>query len=349
MTGAILASMGLLVCPCRCAVPCSHTGQGRGSEGTSSASSLRGPATRTARATPVRARSRSCACHGTAESWCEWAAILTPGIAPMRFFLLITCTVLVSVFGVPASALPPESPHIAVAANFRFALEELRTDLAVAGFRPVLSSASTGALTQQIIRGAPFDLFLAADSERPAALEAMGLTLPGSRTTYAFGRLALWAPGSELDAKILLGSAKNLRIATADPRLAPYGRAAAAVLQGLGIGNDDGLRIVTGRNVGQVFQFAASGQVHAAFVSWSQLLVWRARRGDEGSIWLIPEDLHAPIEQQAVILATSPAQQSAKRFLDFLTSPVASRKLRTLGYRPPQQAEKATSIIHQAR
>lgn len=257
----------------------------------------------------------------------KWRAILL-GIL---LLLGIPPTVVEAIVG----AVAEESLHIAVAANFRPVIEKMKIPLlSLEKIKLKISSASTGALTQQIIHGAPFDVFLAADVERPQALEAKNLILSHSRVTYALGRLVFWAPDKQHNAKSVLAE-KSVRIAFANPRLAPYGRAAMEVLDRLQLVDIPVRQKIIGRDVSQVVQFVAGGQIDGAFIALSQLHMLRKTLKLRGSTWLIPANHYQPIEQQGVILGNSRAIISSRRFMQFLTGPVAAKIMLESGYLLP--------------
>lgn len=230
----------------------------------------------------------------------------------------------------------PPAPlvRVAVASNFAPALESLTEDFESShGVELLVSIGSTGKHTVQIRRGAPFDVFLAADAEHPRALEAEGVAIAGSRFTYALGRLMLWS----LDPERVLGADslqpqerdRGATLAIANPELAPYGRAARQYLESRGLWEDyPGLR-VQGENVGQAYRFARSGNVAMAFVAQAQVLA-DADSGGHG--WLVPGTSHDAIEQQAVLLNDTP---EARAFLAFLRTPETRQRLLELGYEVP--------------
>jgi molybdate transport system substrate-binding protein len=234
--------------------------------------------------------------------------------------------------GVPAATLAAETVRIAVASNFATLARQLATDFeADHPYRVVLSVGATGKHYAQIVNGAPFDVFLAADSARPERLEREGRSVPGSRFVYAVGELVAWAPrlpGLEFPAALLDDSAD--RIAIANPRLAPYGRAAQEVLQALGAWDALRPKIVRGENVGQALQFVHSGNADVGLVAHAQL---RALDGSAtGSHWVVPRHLYSPIEQQAVLLRDHAAPRA---FLAYLRSDEARALIRAGGYRTP--------------
>lgn len=221
--------------------------------------------------------------------------------------------------------------RVATAANFRHALLALKPILEGGNMKLTIISASTGSLFQQILRGAPFDLFLAADSFRPIALEANSMIASNSRRTYAYGRLVLWSREQGVDPKSLLTDPGS-RIALADPRLAPYGRAARESLESLQLWELVEERLVWGRNINQAFLFAVSGQAQVALVSAAQVALYRKNNNQGGSVWYIPNNHYSPIEQQVVVLARSAHPKSAWVFAERLLSKEAQALIAQLGY-----------------
>ncbi len=203
------------------------------------------------------------------------------------------------------------------------------------GWEVVLSSGSTGKLYAQTVNGGPYDVFLAADSARPLALEDAGLTVAGSRFTYALGRLVLWSPQADLvdDQGAILESGDFAFLAIANPDLAPYGSAAREVLSQRGIWEPLQSKIVRGENINQSMQYVQSGNAQLGFVAWSQLQSKpESTELIVGSKWIVPTHLHSPIAQQAVLLRESPA---ARIFLDFIRSPAALDIIQKHGYDLP--------------
>jgi molybdate transport system substrate-binding protein len=235
--------------------------------------------------------------------------------------LLLLCT----------GATLADTATLAVASNFTPTLRQLAQLFEQnSGHELRISSASTGKLYAQITHGAPFDLFLAADTERPVRLERSGLTLPGSRLTYALGRLALWAPriDGEPDPAHLLRSYQFEHLSLANPKTAPYGMAAQQTLQYMGLWEDLKPRLVRGENVGQAYQFVDSGAAQLGFVALSQL----ASQTVPGYIWQVPSGFHQPIRQQAVLLKQADGNTAARDFWTFLQSPPARRLIQEQGY-----------------
>jgi molybdate transport system substrate-binding protein len=200
------------------------------------------------------------------------------------------------------------------------------------GHRVRFTYASSGSLARQIENGAPFDVFLSADAERPALLERKGLAVQGSRFTYALGRLVLWSADPErVDAAGAVLEAQDWRhLAIANPALAPYGAAAREVLTRRGLWERVETRIVRGEDVAQAYHFVATGNAELGFVALAQLA-----GKSSGSRWLVPEDLHAPLEQQAVLLERARDNAAAEAFLEFLRRGTARAVIEAAGYRLP--------------
>lgn len=210
--------------------------------------------------------------------------------------------------------------RIAVAANFRDAAGHIAERFQREQGIPItISSASTGVLASQLQRGAPFDVLLAADRQRPNALAEAGHALV-EPTCYALGRLVLLGANSADWRAELADSERSL--AMANPRSAPYGQAALAVLERADVADAGKRRVVMGANVQQAFQFWHSGAADLALVARSL--------SPEAGV-LIPADWHEPIEQYALISAASTRPQQAKAFLDYLTKP-AQALLQARGY-----------------
>jgi molybdate transport system substrate-binding protein len=223
--------------------------------------------------------------------------------------------------------------RVAVASNFAPALQDIAADFEVrSGHRVLLSSGATGRQYAQIVNGAPFEIFLAADAERPSRLEREGVAIAGSRFTYARGRAVLWSPRNnyvDADGQVLSrGDFRHLAIA--NPRLAPYGAAAREVLAARGLSELPAARIVIGENIGQTFRFVQSGAAELGFVAYSQIL--QPGIAVTGSYWIVPQSLYTPLDQQAVLLKDDAV---AREFLDFLKREPARAIIRAYGYETP--------------
>ena len=222
---------------------------------------------------------------------------------------------------------------VAVAANFTAPMQRIAQAFEQeTGHKAVLSFGATGSFHAQIRNGGPFQVLLAADEETPLKLEAEGLGVPGSRFTYATGKLVLWSrrPGQVDDKGEVLRSGRYQRLALANPRLAPYGVAAIETLTRLGLLAEVQPRIVQGDNIAQTYQFVASENAQLGFVALSQ--VYSDGRIARGSGWIVPASLHQPIRQDAVLLANGKGNPAASALLDFLRGGKARAVIRASGY-----------------
>jgi molybdate transport system substrate-binding protein len=235
-----------------------------------------------------------------------------------------------------ATALPAFAAgplHIAVAANFTAPAKAIIADFKKDTGKTVLPSfGSTGMLYAQIRNGAPFGLFLAADSRRPRLLAEQGLAVPDSRRTYAIGRLVLWSPDAGLvkGGAAALSDGKFSRLAIAEPKAAPYGAAAKQVLEHLGLWTNLSPRIVRGQSITQTYQYVASGNAQLGFVALSQIAMLTPAH--KGSQWLVPQSFYTPIAQQVVLLKKAANDAEAKAFYDYLKSPKVEKIIREYGY-----------------
>ena len=239
---------------------------------------------------------------------------------------------LVTVALLAARVLPADELKVAVAANFTAATRDLVPLFEQATGHAVKASfGSTGQLFAQIGNGAPFEVFLAADSRRPRKAEEAGLAVAGSRFTYARGRLVLWSARSArfTDGAAFLRAGDFKRVAIANPETAPYGLAAQQVLETLGLRGRLQGRLVQGDSIAQTFQFVATGNAGIGFVAFSQVRAWK---GAPGSVWEIPADDYAPVEQQAVLLKKGASNPAARAFLAFLRGDAARAVITGYGY-----------------
>lgn len=218
---------------------------------------------------------------------------------------------------------------VAAAANFTQAATEIGALFEQkTGHKAVFSFGSTGQLFTQIAKGAPFGVFLAADRERAAKASAAGLARADTQFTYATGKIVLYSR----DAKLINGPgtlklSPFTKIAIANPATAPYGAAAVAAMQKLGVYDDLKSRIVRGNSIAQTHQFVESGNAELGFVALSQVM-----GHDGGSRWPVAENLYPPIAQDAVLLNSGKDNPAARAFLIFLAGPEANRVKARLGY-----------------
>lgn len=232
--------------------------------------------------------------------------------------------------------------RVAVASNFLLPMKSIADAYQQeTGDRIIISAGSTGKLYAQIVNGAPYDVFLAANSREPERLEKNDYAESGSRFTYAEGRLVLWdAAGrhqQELLAEVLKADDYR-RLAIANPSTAPYGAAAFSVLKRFDLEKRSDLKILRGENVSQAYQYVASGAAELGFVALAQLKAHKleTRKPEPvGTYWLVSERLHEPILQQAILLTTARNKQQALAFLDYLKGHKGRAIIENFGYSVP--------------
>jgi molybdate transport system substrate-binding protein len=245
----------------------------------------------------------------------------------MQSGLLSLLIAFAAVFAAPACAAETQ---VAVAANFTDPAKAIADAFAAAtGHKAILSFGSSGQFYSQMAHGAPYEVFLSADAERPKKAEQDGLGVPGTRFTYAVGRLALFSrtPGLVDSSGGVLKAGRFEKIAIADPAAAPYGVAAIQTMQRLGVYGALRPKIVQGASITQAYQFVATGAAELGFIALSQVI-----NEPGGSRWLVPAADHAPIDQQAILLFAGQTNPAAKAFLTFLRGPQAKAIIKRYGY-----------------
>ena len=211
--------------------------------------------------------------------------------------------------------------RIGVASNFRSTLEQIATGFELAhNIEVEVSAASTGALFAQVKSGAPFDILFAADSIRPALLESEGHTR--LRRTYAYGQLVFWTPGKPANETTLKQYKGTMAIA--NPRHAPYGKAATDTLELMQVKSD---RVVYGTNIAQAFNFVRTGNAPAGLIALSQIKYLNVPAIE---FWVVPPESYAPIEQQLVVLKD--ASMNAELFVAYTFDPGTTRLIEKSGY-----------------
>lgn len=257
-------------------------------------------------------------------------------IRPRFTRLAALTTLLIACLSGPASLAPAAADEVlvAVAANFTDVVKELTPVFeSRSGHTLAVTVGSTGKLYAQIKNGAPFEVLLAADQERPELLESEGDGVAGTRFTYAVGRLTLWSADPDRigeDPKAALTADKTRHIAIANPELAPYGIAAKETLQALGLWDELQPRIVMGENIGQTFTMAATGNAQMGFVALSAVLA--PGNSQKGSHWDVPAEYYSAIRQDAVLLKAGADSAAAQAFLSFLKSDEALAVIERYGY-----------------
>ncbi len=229
-------------------------------------------------------------------------------------------------FAVPAVA---GVTHVAVAANFTEPAKEIAALFKQkTGHEAVLIFGASGAFFSQITHGAPFEVFLSADEERPRLAVEQGFAIADSRFTYAVGKLALWSRVVDVtNGEAALKGGNFSKLSIANPVSAPYGTAALETMKALGVYDALKPKIVHGNSIAQAFQFIDTRNAEVGFVALSQLHGVTA-----GTRWEVPEDLHAPIRQDAVLLKSAADDEASKAFLAFLGGPDARTIIERFGY-----------------
>jgi molybdate transport system substrate-binding protein len=250
----------------------------------------------------------------------------------MRFYRKLLCALWLLL---PLPGWPAPDVRVAVASNFLVPMQQLARDFsAQTGIGVRISSGSTGKLYAQIVNGAPFDLFLAANDREPERLESAGGVQPGTRFTYALGTLVVWSRDPALfhddNGRAVLTHTDFGHVAIANPQLAPYGAAAQAVLVTLGIMEQLRSGLISGENIAQAYQYVASGNADIGFIALSQLRQPGQPQG--GSYWQVTADLYLPIRQQAVLLAGAQPGPAPRRLWDYLRSESARDTITAYGY-----------------
>lgn len=254
-------------------------------------------------------------------------------IAVLRISIIASAVIVLAAISSPA-VLRAEEALVAVATNFAEAMERLESEFERQSEHEVtVVSGSTGKLYAQIKNGAPFDVFLAADEERPRLLENEGLAVKDSRFTYAVGRLVLWSPEAD---RIAADGAETLRqgsfrkLAMANPALAPYGAAARQTLEALELYQHLSDRIVLGENIGQAHAMVATGNAELGLLALSYVM--SPRNQLTGGRWLVPQHLHVPIRQDAALLARGATNPAAVAFVLWLHGDDARTVIERFGY-----------------
>lgn len=224
--------------------------------------------------------------------------------------------------------------QVAVAANFAGPLGRIGEGFTAAtGHVLKVSAGPTGKFYTQILSGAPFEVLIAADDETPKKLIDEGHAVAGSNFTYAVGQLVLWSaqPGLVDERGTVLAGDGFSRLAIANPKVAPYGKAALEVLQALGLSARVTQRLVTGDSIAQAYQFVASGNAEIGFVALSQVAV--PGKPSIGSTWRVPQSMYGEIRQDAVLLKSGEDNAAARALLDYIKGADARAVIQSYGYR----------------
>ena len=249
----------------------------------------------------------------------------------MKFLCIQKCLLLLAVF-LPFTVVNANQVRVAVASNFLSAAKNVAERFyQESGHSVIISAGSTGKIYAQIINGAPFDIFLAANSREPQRLEEDGFTVVGSRFTYTKGKLVLLSFHSDVPLSIQ-DLQRTTRVGLANPKLAPYGYAAQQVMEKYAITSS--VKRIYAENVSQVFLHVITGNVPMGFVAFSQVV---ARFGDKLPAGMLTPDssIYSPIEQQAVLLKRAKDSVAARAFMDYLKSAAIQKQIVLYGYAQP--------------
>jgi molybdate transport system substrate-binding protein len=244
----------------------------------------------------------------------------------------------VVMFMSPIDSAAGEDITIAAASDLNFAFKELVPEYEkTTGNHVRLTLGSSGNFFSQIQNGAPFDLYFSADIGYPKKLEDAGLVVPGSLYPYAVGRIVLWTGnGSQLDLSKgleILREPTIKKIAIANPKHAPYGRAAVAAMEYFKVYDQVKDKLILGENISQAAQFIESGACDAGIIALSLAIAPAMKAA--GQYWEIPATAHSPLEQGAVILKQSKNPEAARQFLEFIKSPQGQEIMRRYGFTLP--------------
>lgn len=247
----------------------------------------------------------------------------------MRFAKSIQFAIGIATWVLTCTNVPAAQTNVAVAANFTEPAKEIAAAFkAKTGHEAVLSFGASGQFYTQITQGAPFQVFLSADGARPKKLADDGLVVPESRFTYAIGKLVLWSKTPDLvKGDETLKTAAFAKLSICNPTAAPYGAAAVQAMRALKLYETLQPKLVEGATITQAYQFVETGNAELGFVALSQLT------GPEtGSRWLVPQELYAPIRQDAVLLKGGASNEAATGFITFLKRPEARAIIERYGY-----------------
>ena len=233
-----------------------------------------------------------------------------------------------------AGSAQADEALVAVAANFAGAVEAIgKAFTQDTGHTLKVTTGATGKLYAQIGEGAPFAILLSADSKTPAKLEEEGKVVPGTRFTFAVGKLSLWSADEDRiggDPKAALIAPETLHIAIANPDLAPYGAAAREALTAMGLWDTIQPKIVMGENIGQTFSMVDSGAAQMGFIATSA--IDNPSTEPKGSRFDVPQSMFKPIKQDAVLLKAGEGNAAAVAFLDYLKGEKVKAIIASFGY-----------------
>lgn len=252
----------------------------------------------------------------------------------VRFSLGLKAIIIPLMLGASVSLAVAGETLVAVAANFYNPLQEIAKFFQEkTGHKVRIVSGSTGKIYAQIVNGAPFHAFLAADVRRPALLEKEGFAVPKTRFTYALGKISLWSADPKAVTDDGITSLRKMdfnHLAIANPKTAPYGTAAVQTLKKLNLWKTLRPLLVQGESISQTFQFVASGNAELGFVALSQIL--DPKNGLKGKRWDVPQEFYDALEQDAVLLKKGEGNPAAKGLWAFLKGKEARLIIARYGY-----------------
>jgi molybdate transport system substrate-binding protein len=243
--------------------------------------------------------------------------------------LTVLATAFLAFLTSPVAEAEADVTHVAVAANFTEPAKEIAALFKQkTGHEAVLIFGASGNFLTQITHGAPFEVFLSADTERPKAAIDGGFAVPDSLFTYAIGKLVLWSRVVDVtNGETALKAGNFSKLSIANPVTAPYGTAAVETMKALGVYDALKPKIVQGESIAQAFQFIDTRNAEVGFVALSQLYGVTA-----GTRWTVPQSLYSSIRQDAVLLKNGANSEASKAFLDFLKEPEARAIIEQFGY-----------------
>lgn len=223
---------------------------------------------------------------------------------------------------------------VAVAANFAKTLEEITVQFEKdTGHKVLATPGATGKFYAQIVNGAPFEILISADDETPRKLAKEAKAIGETQFTYAIGTLALWSPDANLvdQGGGVLKTDKFKFLAIANAKVAPYGQAAVQTMLKLGLLTKLEPRVVQGENIAQTYQFVTSGNAQLGFIALSQIT--ENGKVKSGSAWIVPQEFHDQIKQDAILLNTGKDSIAAKALLDYLKMDKVKKIIAAYGYK----------------
>ncbi|PKM13539.1 MAG: molybdate ABC transporter substrate-binding protein [Gammaproteobacteria bacterium HGW-Gammaproteobacteria-3] len=236
-------------------------------------------------------------------------------------------------------SLRAETVLVAVASDFTRPMTEIAATFEkITHHTAKLAFGSSGKAFAQIKSGAPFEVYLSASEKYPLELEKSGFAIADSHFIYAIGKLVLWSaiPGYVDNEGKILTTGGFKHIALADSSHAPYGVVAEEVMKNLGVLDKLRPLFVMGENIAQTFQFVNTGNADLGFVGLAQVIDINNGKLGSGSGWIIPDNLHGPFRQMAVLLKTGAKNPAALALVDFLKSPTARSIIEKYGFGLPE-------------